>query len=406
MTASLADLAKYKIEYGTTDADLGPRRPPGTEEAGEEAGEDGAGGPRSSPGKLSVHRHWPARLAPKPIFLDEEPSPLAALPAADVLVVTWTVAELDALADVLTPGVRRNGWYRYARGFERSYLPFIREGAPARKARRLGSYHLTQIGSARVLCFKSELHLNQDGIMQPSGWATLPVLELFKQVIREVQPKLVITVGTAGAAHPEHHLGDVYITRAAKFRCRQELAKAPYNDRTFTCDFAVPTGALDAARELIRLQDEHLVEPDFAPPTGHYAWSGPPLPGHRNRPEIRLDGGGGEHDFAAFHPILSTDFFEFGTTENGLWEHGCALEMGDAVLGLAAEELGDAAPRWLAIRNASDPAINAKLPRGARPLDMQAHWAVWYYEAYGYWTSVNSAIATWAMIAGDQGSVS
>jgi hypothetical protein len=30
---------------------------------------------------------------------------------------------------------------------------------------------------------------------------------------------------------------------------------------------------------------------------------------------------------------------------------------------------------------------------------MQAHWAVWYYETYGYWTSVNSAIATWAMIA-------
>ena len=30
---------------------------------------------------------------------------------------------------------------------------------------------------------------------------------------------------------------------------------------------------------------------------------------------------------------------------------------------------------------------------------MQAHWAVWYYEAYGYWTSVNSAIAVWAMTA-------
>ena len=28
---------------------------------------------------------------------------------------------------------------------------------------------------------------------------------------------------------------------------------------------------------------------------------------------------------------------------------------------------------------------------------MQAHWAVWYYETYGYWTSVNSAIAVWAM---------
>ena len=54
-------------------------------------------------------------------------------------------------------------------------------------------------------------------------------------------------------------------------------------------------------------------------------------------------------------------------------------------------------PGWLVIRNVSDPVINADLPRA--PVDMQAHWAVWYYETFGYWTSVNSAIATWAMIA-------
>ena len=69
---------------------------------------------------------------------------------------------------------------------------------------------------------------------------------------------------------------------------------------------------------------------------------------------------------------------------------------------------GLASPHWLVIRNASDPQINGKLPNHStpgvpralrRPLDMQAHWAVWYYETYGYWTSVNSAIAVWAMAA-------
>ena len=54
----------------------------------------------------------------------------------------------------------------------------------------------------------------------------------------------------------------------------------------------------------------------------------------------------------------------------------------------------------LVIRNASDPRINGNLPVGPpSALDMQAHWAVWYYEAFGYWTSVNSAIATWSQIA-------
>jgi hypothetical protein len=108
--------------------------------------------------------------------------------------------------------------------------------------------------------------------------------------------------------------------------------------------------------------------------------------------------------------MLTTDFFEFGTSSNGLEQEGCGVEMGDAVLGMVVEEMKAAGaahtPEWLVIRNASDPQINGNLPdrsnteipqRMRRALDMQAHWAVWYYESYGYWTSVNSAIAVWAM---------
>jgi hypothetical protein len=151
-----------------------------------------------------------------------------------------------------------------------------------------------------------------------------------------------------------------------------------------------------------------LVEPAFAPPHTRYAWpQGDPLPGFANSPDFKIDG----IDFPAFHPILTTDFFEFGTSTNELWKQGCGVEMGDAVLGLVVETrkaAGKPAPDWLVIRNASDPQINGRLPDRRAPgippelrrgLDMQAHWAVWYYETYGYWTSVNSAIAVWAMVA-------
>jgi hypothetical protein len=98
--------------------------------------------------------------------------------------------------------------------------------------------------------------------------------------------------------------------------------------------------------------------------------------------------------------MLTTDFFEFGTSTNGLGQIGCGVEMGDAVFGLVGERRAPAGPKWLVIRNASDPAINGHLPVGPpSALNMQAHWAVWYYEAFGYWTSVNSAIATWSQIA-------
>ncbi len=35
--------------------------------------------------------------------------------------------------------------------------------------------------------------------------------------------------------------------------------------------------------------------------------------------------------------MLTTDFFEFGNSANGLEAEGCAVEMGDAVLGLLCD---------------------------------------------------------------------
>lgn len=222
MTFSPHDYGRQKIDFGMIDADLGPRLEPSVERVLRGLEAPSLRAQRA----LDVLSSWPEHWAPVPRALAREPETSDALPRADYLVVTWTIAELEALADVLTPGVLRNGWYRYTRRFNDHYLPLIRTGAPARNARRLGSYYMTRVGDARVLCFKSELHLNQDGIMQASGYATLPVRDLFLQLIEEVQPRMVITVGTAGAVNPDHFLGDVYITRAAKFRCLPRAANS------------------------------------------------------------------------------------------------------------------------------------------------------------------------------------
>ncbi|HMO27703.1 hypothetical protein [Enterovirga sp.] len=400
-----ADLERRIIEYGATEADLGPRLAPG-----------------AVAGALAdLGLPWPAGQAPRPRAVEPEPDVEDALPEADVLVVTWTVAEVEALADTLSPGVPRNSWYRYARRFEQHYRPLIRSGAPALAARRLGSYYPVDIAGRRVLLFKSELHLNQDGVRTGHGTATLPVRDLFRQMIEEVKPSLVITVGTAGATFPPersidlqgmtcrpHELGDVIITRGAKFRLSQEFANEAFAHEAYRSGFEIPNGRLDDARRLLAVHASKLTEPRFGPPNAKYSW---PLPGlvsgHRNTPDLHIDG----RDFPAFHPILTTDFFEFGTSANGLEQEGCGVEMGDAVLGMVCRELAEAgqdAPDWLVIRNASDPQINGALPDRTdteidgpmrRKLNMQAHWAVWYYETYGYWTSVNSAIAVWAMVA-------
>jgi len=337
---------------------------------------------------------FPAGLAPTPAPLDPAPDPAAALPHADVVVITWTVDEHDALCDVLTPGSGRATWYPYAKGYA-DYAPRIRPGAPAATAKRLGSYLPTRIGTTSVLCFKSELHLNQDGVRTGDGTATLPVKDLFLQIVEEVEPEVVLTIGTAGSVFADFRLGDVVVTRAAKFRLASEFRNEKFNGDTYTSDWAIPTTSFDAARTLMDAFSGELREPPFLPPTKSYHYHGSMIHPDANVPDIKLDG----RDIPAFHPILTTDYFEYGTSSNHLDLAGAAVEMGDAALGLALSEL-DHPPHWAVVRNMSDPQINGDIPIEGYHLNAQTLWAVAYYESYGYWTSVMGALATWAIIAG------
>jgi nucleoside phosphorylase len=339
---------------------------------------------------------FPDGLAPVPQPIEPAPDTSDALPQAEIVVITWTVAEQNALCDVMTPGFGRARWYRYNRNFA-AYAPKIRGHAPAANAQRLGSYFPTKIGNHTVLCMKSELHLNQDGISTGPGRATLPVKDFFNQIIDEVQPQLIITAGTSGSVKEEFTLGDVVVTRAAKFRCQQEFRNEPFNNQTYKSEWDVPSTQFAKAEELMARFSDELTEPPVGPPTGRYTPKGPALQTPANTPRIRLELE--SRDMPEFHPILTTDYFEYGTTTNNLFSEGAAVEMGDAALGLACSER-DNPPDWLVCRNMSDPLINGELPTREFHLNEQTMWAVGYYTAYGYYTSVTGALAAWAVIAG------
>jgi hypothetical protein len=339
---------------------------------------------------------FPDGVAPVPHPIKPAPGVDAALPRADVVVVTWTVDELAGLAKIFTPGIPPGSWHKYAHNFD-AFRPHIRPHAPAATSGRLGSYLPVTVGSTSVLVMKSELHLNQDGVRTGDGTATLPVKDFFAQIIAEAQPKVVLTIGTAGSVFDDFELGDVVVTRAARFRLQQEFRNEPFNDTTYTSDWPLPTKRLDDAQRLMRSFAGQVVEPPFAPPTKRFAFSGPPIHAQANTPDIKLELGG--RDMPEFHPILTTDYFEYGTSANRLDKHGAAVEMGDAALGLACSELPDP-PNWAVVRNMSDPVINGDLPAKEFPLNEQTTWAVGYYTAYGEWTSTLGALATWGIVAG------
>src|SRR5207248_4200906 len=82
---------------------------------------------------------WPKGLAPTPAKSINRGS-ADPLPAADVLVVTWTVDEGHALSRVLTPGKdTHNDYLPYTNNFA-AISKRMRPGCPALEAKRLGAY--------------------------------------------------------------------------------------------------------------------------------------------------------------------------------------------------------------------------------------------------------------------------
>ncbi len=306
---------------------------------------------------------WPDGLAPTPIN-PPHTDPAGPLPAADVVVVTYTTAEGRALADVLTPGVTSTDWVPYTEDFA-AYEPLLGARAPARESRRLGAWHLTTIGARTVLCFKSELHPAVDG-------PKLPILKLWPQIISEVAPKLVITSGTAGGVGETTELGDVAVPATVRYDCIEQFKSEPWAQQPYA------TSALTPAMRTALGATAALLAPNADRIPSQY----------RTRPITVWESG----------TVLTTDFFAWGDTTDhfGLLAAApdCLLvEMDDSALALARTTITDPPP-FLSVRNASDPVMPGNLS-----LADQRTQAGNIYEDYGYFTTVASAIVC-ATIAG------
>ena len=294
----------------------------------------------------------------------------SALPKADVLVVTWTVDEGHALSRVLTPGKdSRNDYVPYTHNFS-TIAKKMRVGCPAKNSKRLGTYWTTSIAGKKVVVFKSDSHLSQDIKTFPQT-GTLPNYDVWKQIIEEVSPKLVLTTGTAGGIGTDCEVGDVVVNPIVRYDATKWLKKAPFHDAVYRSTLPITT--------------------HFATATKLFKPNADQLPTDNTRaPKIFLSK-------APVTSVVTTDFFGFDISNNfyKLQGLGHVCEMGDAVLGQVASEM-PSPPRWVAVRNVSDPQIKAE-----GTLRDQAKLAAQIYKGFGRWSSVCSAIVCWALIAAE-----
>ena len=240
-------------------------------------------------------------------------------------------------------------------------------GCPALELKRLGAYWTGKIGATTVVFFKSDSHMSQDG-------PQLPNIDVWTQIIKEVKPKLVLTTGTGGGIGKQFEVGDVIVSPVVRFDCIKSFKNEPFHADHYV---SVPpkTKYLAKAKTLFKANSARLPKDNT------------------RAPEVVNVAPG-----ALSSSVVTTDFFGFDTSNNhyGLKGMGDLSEMGDAVLGLVAKQMGEKAPRWLAVRNVSDPQIKAE-----GTLTQQDAMAAHIYKAFGRWSSVCSAIVCWALIAAE-----
>jgi nucleoside phosphorylase len=336
--------------------------------------------------RLPQNVPWPPASQPtaKPLSPVPDPSDDLSESAYDAIVVTYTSAEAAALAALFTPKYPVSAWYEY-RCDVGSYITLVTgENAPfnsmdprdARYRHSLGLYFPCMIGKARVLLFKSGLHLDYDleSFDPKAPPASVPIYKMLSHVLDRVKPKLFITTGTGGGIGGDVKLGDVVIAGQTLFDCNHLFTGATWAHEAYKT--TLPARALS-------LMTTDLLEVNAAKIAAATPISGRALP--------KIWSG----DTAT---IVTTDVFAFDTTSNKPYElHGLgqACDMGDAMAGQVISQNGFGKVPWYAIRNASDPQIPD--PAGVTYAEADKE-AGDIYRDYGPFTTAASVIASWAII--------
>ncbi len=355
------------------------------------------------------HVDWPRIGAVAPVVLDEpSPTPAPSLPPADVVVMTWTSAEWLALDHVF---LNSAGTVHVSDHVSEDSWTLYDVGAPAHAGTQGGKlwcyFRLVSVeaasGTKRVLLIKSDSHL--------AHFPWFADLKSFTSnvIAQSGTPSLVISTGTAGGATTDARLGDVVVTASAHLELKIKdnvTAAGAANGTTVTSGSQPPTGRIAPVESQLlfplssvvttaRLQNAVLdahkeMEAHHPKLDDSFTYddlvNAPVDPTNLHSPKV----------IVTPNPILTTDWYYIAPgAGDPQWS---ALEMDDAVIGLACSEAGR---DFAFVRNISDPLVpDARQDGTAIAPEAREAFSSAIYTAFGAYTSYNSALTTWALIAG------
>jgi len=312
-------------------------------------------------------------------------TPGGGLPKASAVVITWAGAEWAAMQHVFCasgssmPYSERNngtwpGWQKY----DKNLAP----GGPSGWT-YWGYYRLVQIKGQSVLLFKSNTHLDWPGSSYLQA--------LIKIIIDQVQPGLILSIGTAGGGKTQDHVGTVRAVSAGTLDVDgQPPAQWPVYSNAWSAPgailnntgfgkllFPIPTTASDLQGICSQFNQKYGTNYSLANLDPNGLNTGDPVP------QIDDQTGGAAS-------LLTTSTFVVGTTSGNFQNYTC-IEMDDAVIAQVCKTAGTS---FAFVRNISDPVQNSALPS-----KVQGNWGGAIYDAYGFYTSYNGALTAWAFLA-------
>ena len=367
---------------------------------------------KESPVVIDVRKiNWPTGLRPEVTAFGAYHAGQKIMDAVeadiDVMIVLYTDQETSALLEIFTGNnawspARRAQWCGYGHNFAQFKSSIAGIGGDTGLREGLfGYFSAVRIGNKTVALFKSELHPKQNG-------PKLPFIPVMQQLITELKPSLVITTGTAGAIGGSINCGDVVINSSARFHIRGQYPNFPAiqpmseNKTEIANTVAINTQYIEyAAANLTKLSLPGLSQcyaklqalggygfvKKNSIPNAIYLTGKNPVPGQQMA-------------------TVSADYLTVDDTHNseGLQPLGNMNETDDAFLFYAIDNITTARPKFLSIRNASEPQISAPpFPPGTQPgtiIDKLKGIAGSIYGIYQYCTTLNSAFACWGVIAG------
>jgi hypothetical protein len=360
---------------------------------------------------------WPDQLGPAPLPLGEyQPGQNITGPInikADVLILLYTEVETQAFLDVFTGNndwspARQNTWYFYAHNFAslKNSIQGINDSDALRNG-FFGYLSAVSIGDQKVVIYKTELHAKVNG-------NKLPIIPVIQQLVTELQPSLVISTGSAGGMGGVLNCGDVAVTSSARFLVTTKYPTFPQinalsqNNTALSNNVAINDKYITFASEnFTKLTLPSLAQcyNQFASRAG-YGF----LKKNTDPPSIyvtNINSVPGPEPMA----VVTADFLSVDDSSDaeGLEPLGIMNENDDAYAFFAISQMpAGQQPQWLSIRNASDPQVVVPpIPAGTAQNQINKQLssiAGAIFGVYEYVTTINSAFACWAVVAGNASS--